>query len=271
MNANFFSISVLEGLRILLINVQKHTSLEEAKKLSRISRPSKSKYDLDSAYDLIMEYGKDYFSVSQDNEIKIHRNNLSKLIKVLRPGWFEKVELGRSFVFDEVEQEKNAVEIFHTFEICKLRYDTDFETIFWWKNLANEFRSSNSNIEKGIDGELLTMSYERDQLQKLDINEFPLLSSLDDETLGYDVISFRKHLNSTKRIYIEAKYSSGMRFFLTRNEWESAENYKDDYFLYFWNEGSRGPRILKYSEVSKYIPKDKKSSRWETLSIRLDN
>ena len=53
---NYFSISVLEGVRLLLISFHNNSKdLDEAKKLAEISNPSKSKYDFDSAYKLISE------------------------------------------------------------------------------------------------------------------------------------------------------------------------------------------------------------------------
>ena len=84
---NYFSISVLEGLRLLLINFQNtsNKNLKEAKKLAEISNPSKSKYDFDSAFKLINEYGQEYFTIREDNEVKILRSNLYKIITVLNP------------------------------------------------------------------------------------------------------------------------------------------------------------------------------------------
>ena len=102
---NYFSISVLEGVRLLLISFNNNSKdLDEAKKLAEISNPSKSKYDFDSAYKLITEYGEEYFTISEDNEIKILRSNLYKIITALNPEWIKKVDLGRNFVFDSINK-----------------------------------------------------------------------------------------------------------------------------------------------------------------------
>ena len=76
------TISVLEALRLILISFQNinNKDLYEAKTLAEISNPSKSKYDFDSAYRLINEYGEEYFTTQEDNEIQILRSNLLEIL-----------------------------------------------------------------------------------------------------------------------------------------------------------------------------------------------
>jgi hypothetical protein len=270
---NYFSISVLEGVRLLLISFHNNSKdLDEAKKLAEISNPSKSKYDFDSAYKLISEYGEEYFTISEDNEIKILRSNLYKIITALNPEWIKKVDLGRNFVFDSINKLNNEVEsqeIFHTFRVCNLKDDNDIDTVLWWKYLSEFYRNNNLNIEKGIDGEFLSLRYEIKKLQDLNIDRQPLLKSIDDETLGYDILSFRMSSDTTYNIYIEAKFSNNNQFFLTKNEWNTANKYMEKYFIYFWDGESDAPKIINFEELKEYILDDKENSTWDKLVINI--
>ena len=271
---NYFSISVLEGLRLLLINFQNtnNENLEEAKKLAEISNPSKSKYDFDSAFNLISEYGQEYFTIREDNEVKILRSNLFQIIVALNPDWIKKVELGRDFVFNAINTLPNDTEgreIMHTFKVCKLKDENDIDTVLWWKRLSENYRNNYFNIQKGIDGEFLTLRYESKKLNELNINRQPLLKSIDDETLGYDVLSFRSLSNELHEIYIEAKFSNNNQFFLTKNEWSAANKYKENYFIYFWDGVADLPKIIKFDELREYILDDKENSTWDKLIINI--
>ena len=271
---NYFTISVLEGIRLLLTSFENNynENLDHAKKLAEISNPSKSKYDFDSAYKLISTYGEEYFTIKEDNEINILRSNLYKLIIALNPNWVYKVNLGRDFVFNAIstmESQIESSEILHTFKVCKLKNSIDINTVLWWKNLSEFYRNNQTNIEKGIDGEFLTLRYENNKLNQLHINKQPLLKSLDDETLGYDVLSFRKSENTIYEIYIETKFSSNNQFFLTKNEWSAAKKYKDNYFIYYWDGISSNPRIIKFEGLTNYILDDKENSTWDKLVINL--
>ena len=269
---SYFSISVLEALRLLLISFQNinYKDLEEAKTLAEISNPSKSKYDFDSAYRLINEHGEEYFTTQEDNEIQILRTNLFKIIIASNPTWITKVNLGRQFVLNEINDLDNQVEsneILHTLDVCKLKNNNDVDTVLWWKRLSEYYRNNDTNIEKGIDGEFLTLKYEINKLYNLNIDKTPLLMSIDNETLGYDILSFRKSSNDIYEIYIEAKFSNNNKFFLTKNEWNAANKYLDNYFIYFWNNNFDKPKIISFEKLKQYILEDKEDSTWDKLII----
>ena len=269
-----FSISVLEAIRLILISFQNinNKNLEEAKNLAEISNPINSKYDFESAYRLINEYGEEYFTTQEDDEIKILRSNLFKLITALNPKWIFKANLGRQFVLNEISELDNQVEskeILHTLDICKLKNSKDIDTVLWWKRLAENYRNNDDNIEKGIDGEFLTLKYEINKLNEIDINKQPLLKSIDDETLGYDILSFRKSSKGIYEIYIEAKFSNNNKFFLTKNEWNTARKYMKNYFIYFWNDDYMNPKIISFEKIKDYILEDKENSTWDKLIISI--
>ena len=271
---SYFSISVLEALRLILISFQNinNKDLYEAKTLAEISNPSKSKYDFDSAYRLINEYGEEYFTTQEDNEIQILRSNLFKIVIASNPTWIKKVSLGRQFVLNSINELNNNVEsneILHTLEVCKLKDSNDIDTVLWWKRLSEHYRNNDTNIEKGIDGEFLTLKYEINKLNELRINKTPILRSIDDETLGYDILSFRKNSKDTYEIYIEAKFSNNNKFFLTKNEWNAANKYMDNYFIYFWSEDFHEPKVISFAKLKLYILEDKENSTWDKLIISI--
>ena len=71
---------------------------------------------------------------------------------------------------------------------------------------------------------------------------------------------------------IEAKAFSSLeaRFYLSRNEWETARVFSARYTVYVWNLDTRGlSRIMGVQELEGHIPIDRGSGKWDTVRIRL--
>jgi hypothetical protein len=141
----------------------------------------------------------------------------------------------------------------------------------WWDDLATFFRAQQEERrnEIGRQAEQLTIEYESAQLLNLSIDEVPRWVALEDNTLGFDVVSFRKLNDEPYQIYIEVKgsASSPSRFILTRNEWDKAESIGDKYFLYLWNIRNKSLQILTQQEISLHVPSDKGEGHWATAEF----
>jgi hypothetical protein len=75
--------------------------------------------------------------------------------------------------------------------------------------------------------------------------------------------------DTTYNIYIEAKFSNNNQFFLTKNEWNTANKYMEKYFIYFWDGESDAPKIINFEELKEYILDDKENSTWDKLVINI--
>lgn len=164
----------------------------------------------------------------------------------------------------------------------------------WWESLQREVYSIDCKLRKEIGnaGESLTMEFEKKRL----INEgYTNLAdnvywvSKESDIYGYDISSFFGRIQTKKKkseeiMFIEVKSTKShsnqnFRFFLTRNEWDTAEKYKENYYFYFWTNvkidnglfSGIGPFVLPAPAISSLIPQDVASnSKWTECSIILD-
>jgi hypothetical protein len=227
------------------------------------------RYDYTTALETAMQHGWDVFSLNEDLESNL-RGVIAILAKRAKPFWARMATLGRERVRGllDVDQEQ-----------C-LRYagllntPLDESSIKWWDDLAKFFRGQQEERrnEIGRQAEKLTIAYETAQLLNRGIAEMPRWVALEDNTLGFDVVSFRKQDDLPFEIYIEVKGSAATpaRFILTRNEWDKAVRIGDKYFLYVWNIRDESLRIISQEELSLHIPSDKGSGHWATAEFISD-
>ena len=96
---------------------------------------------------------------------------------------------------------------------------------------------------------------------------------LDDNTAGYDVLSYELGVPENTNLLIEVKstVASALRFYVTRNEWNQALKLKDAYFFHVWDL-QKDPAILyvrTVAEVEPHIPTDNKNDKWSNAQIPL--
>ena len=227
---------------------------------------AQGRYDYLTALETAMLHGWEVFSLGENMQASL-RGAIAVLAQRAKPFWARMATLGREKVRKllDVDQEQ-----------C-LRYagllDTplDESSLKWWDDLAKFFRGQQEERrnEIGRQAERLTIAYENVQLLNLGIAETARWVALEDHTLGFDVVSFRKADEQPYQICIEVKgsASSPTRFILTRNEWDKAESIGEKYFLYVWNIRNESLRIISQRELSFHVPSDKGSGRWATVEF----
>lgn len=150
----------------------------------------------------------------------------------------------------------------------------DADTLQWWDRLTESQRSSENQKLKdsGRKGERLTLEHESKRLRALGVCEKPRWVSIDDEWLGYDVLSFDLTLDGKlKNRLIEVKACAGLplRIFLTRNEWEQALKAKEAYKFHVWHLPSEQLFELNWDHLCAHIPEERGSGVWREISILL--
>ena len=148
------------------------------------------------------------------------------------------------------------------------------EALSWWDSLVQTQRASENEIrtQRGRDGEHLTMRHELERLRALGVDQRPRWVALDDETLGYDVLSF--DLDDSRRtvnVLIEVKACSSLplRIFLTRNEWHRAQQAGESWRMHVWHLPSRTLTEVCQSELGVHVPLNPGAGAWQQVLSEL--
>ncbi len=150
------------------------------------------------------------------------------------------------------------------------------DAVDWWDDLAAIVRTEEglAQVERGREGEFLTIRYESDRLAKLGLgNRQPRWIAVEDNLAGFDVLSWdRDASGSVHEFRIEVKaYSSAARFFLSRNEWNTANRFAPWFAVYLWNLAAGGPpTILSVGDLDVNVPVDRGRGAWQAVEIELE-
>lgn len=164
----------------------------------------------------------------------------------------------------------------------------------WWTALQRRVDQIDEQLRNTIGeiGESLTMKYEKERLlteRHFELSERVKWVSKESDAYGFDVASFfgssqLQYQTPNTIMMVEVKSTTSnsnksFRFFLTRNEWETAEKNTGHYFFYLWrginvatkNALADNPLILPATLISQYIPLDKhEQGKWMKCLIELD-
>lgn len=173
--------------------------------------------------------------------------------------------------------------------LCELGLldQTSEDTAEWWASLVNDAHAVDHEYLKrlGDMAEERSVAYEKTRLAAsgyADLSDQVQWVSRIDESLGFDLLSFTGSApDPTDQLMIEVKacgHAQGrLRFFLTRNEWETALRNPDSWLVYFWRvsdlrseQGGSPYRVVPVSELVPSVPVDvNPAGRWTVCEIRL--
>lgn len=157
----------------------------------------------------------------------------------------------------------------------------------WWTSLVNDARAVDREYLKrlGDMAEERSVAYEKTRLAAsgyADLSDQVQWVSRIDESLGFDLLSFTGAApDPSGRLMIEVKacgHAQGrLRFFLTRNEWETALRNPGSWVIHFWRvrdlrsgEGHSPYRVVPVSELVPSVPVDvSPAGQWTVCEIRL--
>lgn len=270
---SYFQISIINGALEIVRHRQQYpdVSIVDAVRQLQASPYHLSQYDYSSAVQLAEAIGWDAFNPHPDRHTEL-RTTLLNLALRTKPLWASSSFLGREQVLRLLsEDQKQCLEYARLLEV-----PPGLKVIQWWDQLASAFRVNNEDrkIETGREGERLTIEYERKRLAAEGIDDHePVWKSIDDNTLGYDILSYEKgDIGNIEEIMIEVKASiyEPVRFIVTRNEWETAEANARTYRFYIWNLARERLNVLNMSHLAKHIPKDSGTGRWLQVELRLN-
>jgi len=273
---NDFTIGIIEA-GINLIEELEIDTERTVKDIIRVKKETNTlTEDYKNAESLILDYGETLFK--DDGKFqKLEKSILFNMISTLSPPWKSSLRHGRELFFSYIKELEEGGNIYQVFLHAGLN-DSSEETISWWKLIANLSNTANEDRKEmlGLEGEILTIKYEKDKLDELNIDQ--KLYKIDhiasyDNSAGFDVLSWRK--NSNDEIYeiqIESKMSARevSDFHLTRNEFDKSLSNQDTFCVYLWKkENIYGDTPLKYDAkwLEKNTPKDQGTSYWSEVTI----
>ena len=185
-------------------------------------------------------YGEDLFkelNQSDGKDAHSYRKSLRKLLmKILKhekDSSIYAIPRGSIHFFECIDENFKQIFIDAGLSQKITNSDESREIRDWWLEMKEFVRnmSKEKMIITGKKGEEKTFDYEVKKLKQIKIDKEPEIISVHDEEEGYDVLSWN---DKSEQIFIESKATvkSNGRFFLTRNEWNTAKTKKKSIFIY---------------------------------------
>ncbi|AXX97815.1 DUF3883 domain-containing protein [Profundibacter amoris] len=147
------------------------------------------------------------------------------------------------------------------------------EVVSWWDDVVGHARLAIDiqKMEQARIAEALSIEYEQIHLNKIGITKHPKWVGLDDNFAGYDVLSYDLENGSEVNRMIEVKstINSPLRFFVSRNEWKTADTIGDAYSFHVWNMAIDPPQlhIRSVEDIRPHIPSDNAKGAWSNAAI----
>jgi hypothetical protein len=265
-----FRISVIDAG----LNLKQHLetypdiSITDAVRQLRNGPVFRSSLDYEAAVAFCEEHGMSPFCPSPIRTEEL-RLTLFRLAVRLKPFWAKISFLGR----DRVRAVLSGGPL-QCLNYAGLLGPIDESVRQWWDELAAHFRAEQSQklLEIGRQGEQLSFQLETETLQKLGISEVPVWISIEDNTAGYDILSYRRTDNGRlSKLFIEAKATTTREyvFILTRHEWEVAAEAGSNFRFHFWYLPTPAVWIATVEEVAIHIPSDHGSGLWDKVRLTL--
>ncbi len=118
--------------------------------------------------------------------------------------------------------------------------EPDDVVVAWWDRVTGQVRleSDQQRLERARRAERLTIDAEKKRLSELGIKLKPKWIGLDDNTAGYDVLSYDPGIPepTNKLIEVKSTIASPLRFILTRGEWDKAKSIGSSYCFHIWDD-----------------------------------
>ncbi len=231
--------------------------------------PQAQNYDLEAALEL-------HALVSADaphGDVLFYRECILAVMLLKMPAFARLMTLGRGRFIKRIKGDEYR-DIRSVFREAKLLEDPPtIGDIAWWDTIQGRVRLNfdQERLIRARHAESLSLTYEQGELAKLGIDRAPVWMAIDDNTAGYDVLSYRPAEVGERNLLIEVKstVASPLRFIITRNEWINADQVGESYLFHVWDM-DKDPAVLHIRTVDQirpHIPVDSEKGQWKTAEI----
>lgn len=270
-----FSLSCFEGLRLIRQYSEQHPSLSPHEIVDLVLSVEADAVSLDMEAAMHL-----HASVAVDCPLdgeQFYQGCIKAVVIAHQPIWAKSMRQGRMrFIDSLVDNPKSKDDDLDVFSAAGLlRNPPSEEVVAWWDDILGHARLA-VDIEKMVQArkaESLTIDREKKRLAELGIERLPEWKGLDDNYAGYDVLSFDLKDGVEINIMIEVKstVASPLRFYLSRNEWSTADQIGDNYKFHIWNMALDTPELYERTveQVRPHIPSNNEKGKWSNAEIPL--
>ena len=244
-----------------------HPALTDAEIVTTLSRVRTSSTGLDFEGGLTL-----HRSLDDSIHWQLTKHHLRLLIlewiDSIGPPWLRLVPYGREKL--RVALADDQVQCFRDAGLFDDVPDDD--ALAWWDQLADLMRgkADSEKMRRARHAERLSLEFEVNRTQSLGISRIPKWVALEDNSLGYDILSYDidpEGLIVTRLIEVKSRLSDGI--FITRNEWDNASGAAQRSILHVWELPEERLHEYRVHEVAPHIPIDRGDGTWQDVRIAL--
>jgi hypothetical protein len=266
-----FSISAFEGLRLMrsAIAAVPEVTIETCPTALIGHAPQASMYDLQAAMSLHPLVAAD----APHETVMFYRECILSVLILKMPAFAKLMTLGRGRFIKRIRGPEYR-DIRSVFREAKLLDDPPSgDDISWWDHVQGRVRLNfdQEKLLRAREAEALSLAHEYAELAKIGIDKSPIWMAIDDNTAGYDVLSYRPTTVGERNLLIEVKstIASPLRFYVSRNEWDNADQIGEAYLFHIWDMEKNPPtlHIRTVEEIRPHIPLDNGKGKWTNAQI----
>ena len=266
-----FTISAFEALRLtrLALATVPDLRIEDCPAAVIAHTPAASAYDLEAAMHL---HGIVTEDVSHES-VTFYRECIIAVLLLKMPTFTKLMTRGRGRFIKSLDTNefRDILSVFR--EAHVLDEPPSNADVAWWDTIQGRVRLNNDQevMARARAAEKLSLEHEQAELVKLGIEQSPRWIAIEDNFVGYDVLSYRHTPEGvqTRLIEVKSTIASPLRFIVTRNEWNTAEKVGDAYLFHVWDLAKSPPELFirTVEQVRPHIPEDNEKGEWKSASI----
>ena len=189
-------------------------------------------------------------------------------IELSEPSWLRLIPYGREKL--RVALTDDQMQCFR--EAGLFAEVPDDDALAWWDQLADLMRGTadSEKMRRARHAERLSFDFEVNRTKSLGISKTPKWVALEDNSLGYDVLSYDVDPNGlivTRLVEVKSRLSDSI--FITRNEWNNASGAAQRSVLHVWDLPEERLHEYRVHEVAPHIPIDQGDGVWQDVRIAL--
>jgi hypothetical protein len=258
-------MSTIEAcLRINVIRKGKVTTdLLEAVQIAKESTSDSAAHDYEEATSVFQSGLSQLMSDSMQDqilEIVTHLTNSNDY------PWKQFAHRGRQWVLERLSP--NEFQSFKAAGLTEIEMTDEIRE--WWDCLTTNIKTGSSDFSFR---EWEKRSFELEK-KRLASEGCPLSCqwvALEDNFIGYDILTYQKTLNGWQKHYVEVKSSETgiFRFHLSYREAAIAIRFPNDYSLHFWDTKSETLSELSGMDLLAHLPLDQGQGKWQEVLVTL--
>lgn len=178
--------------------------------------------------------------------------------------WKQFAHRGRKWVLERLSP--NEFQSFKAAGLTEIEMRDEIRE--WWDCLTSSIKTDSLNFgfreweKRSFDSEKKRLASEGCPLSCQWV-------ALEDNFIGYDILTYQKTLNGWQKHFVEVKSSETgiFRFYLSYREAAVAMKFPDNYSLHFWDTKSKTRIELSGKELLAHLPVDQGQGKWQEVLV----